>query len=144
MKVLWHIYRERGRPKITFSERNAQNNFLQCGMFHQFPFRPPCIGPNAFAGNAPGIHVPPPAALYQHWPYAANGQYPNPYNAGTVFRLRPDVARYTNTLAKKGEKGNQKTSKKSKRAEEKKEKNHDKAEKADSSVNFCSLRALSG
>ena len=69
------------------------------------------------------------------------GQYPNPYNPSTVFRLRPDVARYTNTLAKKGEKSTtqSKVSKRSRKSEEKKEKTAEKDETVkDTAVRYCS------
>ena len=53
------------------------------------------------------------SSFYSNWPYPVRikrryqsneyqKQYPGTYGPG-IFRLRPDVARYTNTIAKKGE-----------------------------------------
>ncbi|CBY22540.1 unnamed protein product [Oikopleura dioica] len=61
-----------------------------------FPFRSSLPPPNHLMQSP----------FYSNWPYP---QYPT-YGAG-IFRLRPDVARYTNTIAKKGERSKQRRNK---------------------------------
>nr|AAS21428.1 HOX9 [Oikopleura dioica] len=71
------------------------------------------LKPFPFRSTLPPLNssLPPPnhlmqSSFYSNWPYP---QYPT-YGAG-IFRLRPDVARYTNTIAKKGERSKQRKNK---------------------------------
>lgn len=85
------------------------------------------LKPFPFRSSLPPLNssLPPPnhlmqSSFYSNWPYPVSWknsfksddyykQYPT-YGAG-IFRLRPDVARYTNTIAKKGERSKQRKNK---------------------------------
>ncbi|CAG5113676.1 Oidioi.mRNA.OKI2018_I69.chr2.g7766.t1.cds [Oikopleura dioica] len=86
--------------QTNYSHAPKSNAFYSGNVIQPFPFRS-TLPPLNSSLQAPNPLMQ--SSFYSNWPYP---QYPGTYGPG-IFRLRPDVARYTNTIAKKGERSRQ-------------------------------------